>query len=189
MSIPPSQHASPWWTSEPRQRHARGWKIVLVLVALAGFLIWQSGVVNWQAVGRAITHSPEPTRSTAAPKRKHAPVPTPLPASYKEAAVKAQQYVDSMHLSEEGIRDQLTGKRDHYSQWAAQYAIEHVTADYPANALIIAKDLQGQGVQDPEAMMKRLTSSKYKFTPADAEYALRQLYPPQIVDSVLSEEQ
>ncbi|WP_201736597.1 Ltp family lipoprotein, partial [Bifidobacterium xylocopae] len=108
-----------------------------------------------------IPHSPTPTPSPPAPKRKHAPVPTPLPASYKEAAVKAQQYVDSMHLSEECIRDQLTGKRDHYSQWAAQYAIEHVTADYPAHSLIIAQDLQRQGAPVSDATLTLLTIHLY----------------------------
>ncbi|KFI40211.1 putative host cell surface-exposed lipoprotein [Bifidobacterium actinocoloniiforme DSM 22766] len=168
-------------------RPSRVWKILLIILALVGFLIAQSDVVNIPSIIASATHSQTPTKSPS-PKHTHKPAPTPLPASYREAAIKAQQYADSMHLSEEGIRDQLTSKRDKYSQDEAQYAIEHVQANYPENALFIAKQLQSQGVHDPEVLMKRLTNAHYKFTPADAEYALDQLFPKEIVDSILSED-
>lgn len=185
----PSRHAHFESAKRPWYKFVRPWKYALIIAALLLYIVGQSQLVDFQDAAyqtyqtmRGNNHpTKEPTKVPTAR-------PTPITPIYLEAASKAQKYVDSLHLSEEGLRDRLTSKQDNYTQDMAQYAIENIHADYHNNAFIIAQRLQAQGVTDPLDLMKKLTDSHYKFTPADAEFALRQLFPREIVNSVLSQE-
>jgi hypothetical protein len=96
-------------------------------------------------------------------------------SNYKLAVSKGQTYVNTLHLSEEGLRDKLRGEPDYFSPDAAQYAIEHVKADYQANALFRAKEYYIQQNLPPNAIEAKLTGIVDKFTPAEADYAIKHL--------------
>ena len=67
-------------------------------------------------------------------------------AEYRNALAKAQQYSDMMHMSKQGIYDQLTSENgEKFPADAAQYAIDNVEADWNANALEKAKLYRDQG--------------------------------------------
>lgn len=190
MPDSPFRHAHVVGSTRPWYKYVKPWKFILIFAAIACFLVGQSHIVDVQ---HAVVETYETMRGNRPvkkkPTKKPTVRPTPITPEYNEAATKAQTYVDTLHLSEEGLRDRLTSKTDDYTPDMAQYAIEKVHADYPNNALITAKELEQQGVTRPEDLMKKLTSAKYKFTPADAEFALRHLFPDQIVNSVLNREQ
>lgn len=82
-----------------------------------------------------------------------------------------------MHMSKQGIYDQLTSEYgEKFSAEAAQYAIDHLKADYNQNALAKAKDYQSQMNMSPEAIRSQLTSSSgEKFTQSEADYAVNHL--------------
>ena len=69
-------------------------------------------------------------------------------AEYRNELAKAQQYSDMMHMSKQGIYDQLTSEYgEKFPADAAQYAIDNVEADWNANALEKAKlyqDIAGE---------------------------------------------
>ena len=59
---------------------------------------------------------------------------------YKNALKKAETYSNTMHMSKQGIYDQLTSEYgEQFPADAAQYAIDNMTADWNANALSKAK--------------------------------------------------
>lgn len=86
-------------------------------------------------------------------------------------------YSDSMHMSQQGIYDQLTSSYgEGFSAAAANYAIQHVKADYNANALAKAKEYQSQQAMSSSDIYNQLTSSYgEKFTAAQAQYAVSHL--------------
>ena len=82
-----------------------------------------------------------------------------------------------MHMSKQGIYDQLTSEYgEQFSKEAAQYAVEHLKADWNANALAKAKDYQSQMSMSPDAIRDQLTSEYgEKFTQQEADYAIAHL--------------
>ena len=59
-----------------------------------------------------------------------------IPTEYKSALKKAESYSNMMHMSKQGIYDQLTSEYgEKFSPEAAQYAIDNMQADWNANAL------------------------------------------------------
>ena len=102
---------------------------------------------------------------------------TPVPIEYQNALVKANQYSDMMHMSKQGIYDQLVSEYgEQFSPEAAQWAIDHMTADWNANALQKAKDYQDMMAMSPAAIYDQLISEYgEKFTPEEAQYAIDNL--------------
>lgn len=50
-----------------------------------------------------------------------------VPADYKNALIKAQSYIDTMHMSEAGIYNQLTSEYgEQFTESEAQYAIDNL---------------------------------------------------------------
>ena len=100
-----------------------------------------------------------------------------VPTEYLSAVAKGQMYGDSMHMSQQGIYDQLTSSYgEGFSAAAATYAIQHIHEDYNANALAKAKEYQSQQAMSPSAIYEQLTSSYgEKFTAAQAQYAIDHL--------------
>ena len=82
-----------------------------------------------------------------------------------------------MHMSKQGIYDQLTSEYgEQFSPEAAQYAVDNMQADWNANALEKAKSYQEQMSMSPEAIRDQLTSdSGEKFTQEEADYAIANL--------------
>lgn len=100
-----------------------------------------------------------------------------VPAEYTSALKSAQNYSDTMHMSKEGIRAQLTSEvADQFSDEAAAYAVDNVDADWNANALATAKNYQDTMSMSPEAIRDQLTSDVAdKFTQSEADYAVEHL--------------
>lgn len=90
------------------------------------------------------------------------------------ALTKARSYSTMMHMSRQGIYDQLTSEYgEKFSPDAANWALDHLDADYNANALAKAKDYQSTMAMSPEAIRDQLTSQYgEKFTPDEADYAI-----------------
>ena len=90
---------------------------------------------------------------------------------------KADTYANTMHLSKQGLYDQLTSEYgEKFSAEAAQYAIDNVKADWNANALAKAKTYQDQMSMSPSAIHDQLTSEYgEKFTEEEADYAIANL--------------
>ena len=60
----------------------------------------------------------------------------------KNALKKAESYSKTMHMSKQGIYNQLTSSVEGFTKEAAQYAIDNIDADWNANALAKAKSYQ-----------------------------------------------
>lgn len=96
----------------------------------------------------------------------------------KVASLKsAQTYSDTMHMSKQGIYDQLTSDAgDKFDDASAQYAVDHVKADWNKNALKAAESYQKDQNMSPEAIRDQLTSDAGdKFTQDQADYAVSHL--------------
>ena len=100
-----------------------------------------------------------------------------VPAEYKSALNQAGSYANNLHMSKQGVYDQLVSSYGgRFSAEAAQYAIDNVKADWNANALAKAKDYQKTMSLSPAAIHDQLTSSAgEKFTQAEADYAIQHL--------------
>ncbi|MDN6460745.1 MAG: Ltp family lipoprotein [Corynebacterium flavescens] len=100
-----------------------------------------------------------------------------VPREYKSALKKAGTYSKMMHMSQQGIYDQLTSEYgEGFSPDAAQYAIENLDADYNAAALEKAKSYQDNMSMSPSAIYDQLTSEYgEKFTAEEAQHAVDNL--------------
>ncbi|MCR9037246.1 Ltp family lipoprotein [Tractidigestivibacter montrealensis] len=93
------------------------------------------------------------------------------------ALAKAESYSDSMHMSKQGIFDQLTSEYgEQFTADEAQYAVDNVQADWNANALAKAKSYQDDMHMSPSAIYDQLTSEYgEQFTADEAQYAVDNL--------------
>lgn len=149
------------------------WKIVLVgFVVLAVVGAIGSGGSNESADG---VPSQEPQAQQV---QEPEPEPEPdVPAEYRSALKKAESYSEMMHMSKQGIYDQLTSEYgEQFSPEAAQYAVDNLQADYNANALAKAQSYQDDMNMSPEAIRDQLTSEYgEQFTQEEADYAVANL--------------
>lgn len=99
------------------------------------------------------------------------------PTEYKSALSQAESYSEIMHMSKQGIYDQLVSEYGgQFSAEAAQYAVDNLQADYKANALEKAKQYQESMAMSPEAIREQLTSEYgERFTQEEADYAVENL--------------
>ncbi|KFN92399.1 hypothetical protein TMUPMC115_0911 [Tetragenococcus muriaticus PMC-11-5] len=90
---------------------------------------------------------------------------------------KAESYVGTMNMSEQGLHDQLTSDAgEQFPEEAAQYAIENVEADYNENALRKAENYQDTMDMSIDAIYDQLVSETGEsFTPEQAQYAVDNL--------------
>ncbi|WP_246475989.1 Ltp family lipoprotein [Brevibacterium renqingii] len=100
-----------------------------------------------------------------------------VPAEYTSALTSAETYSDMMHMSKQGIFEQLTSEYgDQFSEEAAQYAIDNIKADWNQNALETAKTYQDDMAMSPNAIHEQLTSEYgEQFTSSEADYAIEHL--------------
>ena len=100
-----------------------------------------------------------------------------VPAEYKSALAQAKTYSSSLHLSKQGVYDQLVSEYGgKFTAPAAQYAIDNVKADWNANALAQAKTYQNDLHLSPAGVHDQLVSENGgKFTSAEADYAIAHL--------------
>ena len=93
----------------------------------------------------------------------------------KNALKKAETYSNSLHMSKQGIYNQLTSSVEGFSKEAAQYAIDNIEADWNKNALEKAKTYQTSMSMSSKAIYNQLTSSVEGFTKSEAQYAIDNL--------------
>ncbi|MGT2895726.1 hypothetical protein Javan174_0002 [Streptococcus phage Javan174] len=96
-----------------------------------------------------------------------------IPTDYKTALKKAENYLDTIPMSKEGLRNQLI-EFEKYSEEAAQYAVDNIKADWNEQALKKAKDYQETVAMSPEAIRTQLVDFE-KFTQEEADYAVANL--------------
>ena len=116
--------------------------------------------------------------SSSSPSAKSSSSSSSHVSATKVAALKsAQTYSDTMHMSKQGIYDQLTSDAgDKFDDTSAQYAVDHVKADWNKNALKAAESYQKDQNMSPEAIRDQLTSDAGdKFTQDQADYAVSHL--------------
>lgn len=95
----------------------------------------------------------------------------------KNALAKAEVYSSTMYMSKSRIYKQLTSSYgEGFSAEAAQYAVNHLVADYKNNALEKAKDYQTTMHMSKARIYDQLTSSYGEgFTAEEAQYAIDNL--------------
>lgn len=100
-----------------------------------------------------------------------------ISAEYRAALKSAEYYANDMHMSKTGIYHQLTSDAgDKFPADAAQYAVDHVDADWKENALKTAKSYQKDMHMSNEAIRDQLTSDAgEEFTQEEADYAIQHL--------------
>ena len=104
----------------------------------------------------------------------------PKPADgnqYNAALEKAKSYNSWANMSKKALYEQLTWHG--FSSSAVQYAIDHLNADYKANALAKAREYRKYSNISKTEIYDRLTSSWFgKFTKEEANYAIQKLNLP-----------
>jgi len=162
-----------------RHKILTGIILVIVLIGIAGAIGGGSNnsESTKQATPTSSTESDDTPAQTEAKVVEEAVQKPTVPTEYQSALVKADSYANSMNMSKKGVYDQLTSQYgEKFSKKAAQYAIDHVKADWNANALAKAKDYQDQMSMSPAAIHDQLTSSYgEKFTSKQADYAIKHL--------------
>lgn len=119
----------------------------------------------------AITETPEPIETTAAETSTEG---EKIPTEYKSALNKAETYSQIMSMSKAGIYNQLTSEYgEKFSADAAQYAIDHMEADWKANALAKATTYSETMVMSKASIYDQLISEYgEQFTEEEAQYAI-----------------
>ena len=96
-------------------------------------------------------------------------------SEYSAALGKAKSYNSLFHMSKKRMYRQLTSEFDKFSNDAAQYAIDHLEADYKYNALFNAKNYRKLFNMSKSRLINQLTSSIDGFTEEEANYAINHL--------------
>lgn len=102
---------------------------------------------------------------------------TSVSKEYRNALRSAKTYSDMMHMSKQGIYDQLTSEYgEKFTPEEAQYAIDNIKGDYLEVALKSAKNYQETMNMSKDAIYDQLTSEYgEKFTAEEAQYAIDNL--------------
>ena len=96
-------------------------------------------------------------------------------SEYSAALGKAKSYNSLFHMSKKRMYRQLTSDFDKFSNDAAQYAIDHLEADYKYNALFNAKNYRKLFNMSKSRLINQLTSFIDGFTEEEANYAIDHL--------------
>ncbi|MDO5067543.1 MAG: Ltp family lipoprotein [Propionibacteriaceae bacterium] len=100
-----------------------------------------------------------------------------LPESHRAALAKAAVYLGFHPLSKRGLYNQLTSEHgDRFPDDAARYAVEHIEADWRAEALKAAISYRDTMNMDPAAIRAQLVSEYGEmFTRDEADHAITHL--------------
>jgi len=93
---------------------------------------------------------------------------------YSNALKKADSYANKQHMSKTRLYDQLTSEYgEHFSEDAANYAIENVVTDYNQNALMKADSYANNQYMSKSSLYNQLISEYGEgFTESEAQYAV-----------------
>lgn len=100
-----------------------------------------------------------------------------VPEEYEDAISTADQELQISDIySKQGLYDELISRKHQYSQAAAQYAVDHVDADWVQNAINFAKRAWNDDVENltREEIYDVLVKDA-KFTPEQAQVAVETL--------------
>ena len=93
---------------------------------------------------------------------------------FQNALKSAERYASNLHMSKQGIYDQLTSEYgDQFPEDAAQYAVDNLDADWNANALAKAADYGNSMHMSKQGVYDQLISEYgEQFTAEEAQYAI-----------------
>ena len=114
--------------------YKRWWFIVILVLLVLGIIgsIFGDDSDKKTSEPKEKTQTEQKADKPAEEKKEEAKVP----AEYKAALKSAESYSKIMHMSKQGIYDQLISDAgDKFPPEAAQYAIDNLKADYKKNAL------------------------------------------------------
>lgn len=96
---------------------------------------------------------------------------------YKNALKMAENYIQTIPFSKQGLYEQLTSEHgSKFPEDAAQYAIDNLKVDYKEQALKSAKNYMKTIPMSDDELYEQLTSDHgEKFTPEEAQYAIDNL--------------
>ena len=105
------------------------------------------------------------------------PAPTKdvtVPAEYKSALAKADNYANDQHMSKKGLFKQLTSEYgEQFTDEAAQYAVDNVKTDWKANALAKATSYANDQYMSKQGIYDQLISEYgEQFTKAEAQHGI-----------------
>ena len=118
--------------------YKRWWFIVIVVLLVLGIIgsIFGDDSDKDASQPKEETQTEQKTDKPAEEKKEEPSVP----AEYKAALKSAESYSEIMHMSKQGIYDQLISDAgDKFPPEAAQYAIDNLKVDFKKNALESAK--------------------------------------------------
>ncbi|WP_438467844.1 Ltp family lipoprotein [Streptococcus pluranimalium] len=98
-----------------------------------------------------------------------------IPQEYKNVVKKAESYINTMHMSKQGVYDQLTSEFDKFTPEQAQYAIDNLEIDYNEVAVKKGEDYYKTMNMSKQGIYNQLTSEFDKFTAEEAQYAIDNL--------------
>ena len=100
-----------------------------------------------------------------------------LPETHRAALAKAAVYLGFHPLSKRGLFNQLTSEQgDRFPADAARFAVEHIGANWRAEALKAALSYRDTMAMEPAAIRAQLVSEYGEmFTPDEADYAIANL--------------
>ena len=103
---------------------------------------------------------------------------TDIPMEYKQALKSAENYIDMMAFSKEGLYDQLTSEyADQFTEEAAKYAIENLDVDWKEEAVESAENYLDTMSFSKDGLYDQLTSEYGdQFTEEEAQYAVDKVY-------------
>jgi TM2 domain-containing membrane protein YozV len=156
-------------------------KTALIIFAVTVVL---SAIISSSSVNKNVnlqldnsTKTPTITTNTETPVNQPKTEEPAIPADYKSALNQANTYANTLHMSKQGVYNQLVSEYGgKFAAEAAQYAINNVTSNWNANALAKAKTYQSTMSLSTTAIHDQLTSEYgEKFTEAEADYAIQHL--------------
>lgn len=109
------------------------------------------------------------------PEEKPAPAKdVTVPAEYKSALAKADNYANDQHMSKKGLFKQLTSEYgEQFTDEAAQYAVDNVKTDWKANALAKAASYANDQYMSKQGVYDQLISEfGEQFTKAEAQHGI-----------------
>lgn len=98
-----------------------------------------------------------------------------VPQDYKNALVQAKSYSNALHMSKQGVYNQLISETVGFQIDAAQYAIDHVSADWKENALLKGREYYTELSMSKSGVYNQLISEAEQFTEEEAQYAIEHL--------------
>ena len=162
-----------------------GLAIVASIAVTIGIATYVNGAADWAETAVAEAQAEQDARDESTAPQNTAPADEPaadpnaaaVPAEYTAALETADFYANRLDRSKAGIYDQLTSEYgEGMSPESAQYAIDHVEADWEANALASAEYYRDEISLSPAEIRDQLSNEfGGHFTVDEVEYAMEHL--------------